>query len=292
MSKLKLSKLILRDGRTLAWREYGITNGGFPIVFMHGNLNSALYQPAWSKTTEQATAAGARVFALDRPGYGETSSHSNRTYLDWAKDVQELVNSLSLGPFAIIGYSSGGPHALACAAAANLFPQLKCCSLISSDAPYYKLGMNKQMYGQDQVTLEYALERAKINEANMIQSYKSMSKPERVDIALADITHSTKYGLLGAASDSVLEASIDWGYDLNDVKVNNISLQLWHGTEDHDVPISAGDYMSSTLGGKFTRIEGESHTLIRRHWQTILSDTVEVATASKSTESTTMGTKL
>jgi hypothetical protein len=34
--------MLLRDGRKLAWRTYGraLDRGGFPVVFMHGNLNS------------------------------------------------------------------------------------------------------------------------------------------------------------------------------------------------------------------------------------------------------------
>jgi hypothetical protein len=34
-----IRKLVLRDGRQLAWREYG-AESGYPVVFTHGNLNS------------------------------------------------------------------------------------------------------------------------------------------------------------------------------------------------------------------------------------------------------------
>ena len=54
--------LTLRCGRRLAWREYG-NPSGFPILFMHGNLNSRLFEPAWAKTQSETSAAGARVIA-------------------------------------------------------------------------------------------------------------------------------------------------------------------------------------------------------------------------------------
>ena len=85
---VSLSTVALRDGRRLAFREYGDT-AGFPVIFMHGNLNSCLFMPAWLKTADQAHAAGARVLAVDRPGYGGSTVHIGRTYLSWAEDVDE-----------------------------------------------------------------------------------------------------------------------------------------------------------------------------------------------------------
>lgn len=36
MALRQVSKIALRDGRTLAWREYGAGTSGTPIVFLHG----------------------------------------------------------------------------------------------------------------------------------------------------------------------------------------------------------------------------------------------------------------
>ena len=273
-------KMVLRDGRQLAWREYG---KGFPIVFAHGNLNSSLLEPAWQKTARQAENAGARVLALDRPGYGLTSPHTNRTYLDFAQDVQELINHLSISKFGVVGYSSGGPHALSCVAAS--LPGLTTCSLVSSDAPYHKLGLNQRMYGASEVTMEHALSKAEENYQAMVASYQTMKKRDRVPIALADINHAILNGFEGAASDSVLEASESWGFELEDIKTNEDkpTLNIWHGSEDHDVPIEAGTYMIEQLMGsdrgngskhRCHIIEGENHTLIRRHWESILLEAV------------------
>ena len=45
--------------------EYG---QGFPVVFLHGNLNSRLFAPSWGKTEVETMAAGCRIIAIDRPG--------------------------------------------------------------------------------------------------------------------------------------------------------------------------------------------------------------------------------
>jgi len=57
---------------------------------------------------------------------------------------------------------------------------------------------------------------------------------------------------------------------------------LWHGVADDDVPIAAGRWVADAIPGcSPTFIEGESHSLIRRHWQSILESVVAAATASK-----------
>jgi hypothetical protein len=42
--------MTLRDGRRLAWREYGDVDHGYPVVFTHGVFNSRLFEPMWEKT--------------------------------------------------------------------------------------------------------------------------------------------------------------------------------------------------------------------------------------------------
>jgi len=66
------SKMVLRDGRNLAWREFGAIQQGFPVIFSHGNLNSRLFEPVWGNTDAVTNEAGVRLIAVDRPGYGES----------------------------------------------------------------------------------------------------------------------------------------------------------------------------------------------------------------------------
>ena len=98
----------ISDGREISYREYGDVENGYPVLFFHGNMNSKMFWPAWEKTLEQTKEAGARVIALDRPGYGKTSFvWEKRTYLQWGIDVGEFVQILGLQSFATVGFSSG-----------------------------------------------------------------------------------------------------------------------------------------------------------------------------------------
>jgi len=73
-------RLLLSAGRFLAWREYGDLVNGYPIFFLHGNLNSRLFTPTWERTDADTSAAHARVIAVDRPGYGRSCFDPEKTY--------------------------------------------------------------------------------------------------------------------------------------------------------------------------------------------------------------------
>ena len=108
-----------------------------------GNLNSSLFQPAWEKTEEETVAAGVRIIALDRPGYGDSSEHKGRSYKSFAQDVDCVLEKLQIGAFGVLGYSSGAPHALAIALESKRSPLA--LALVSSDAPYGELA-NKEAW--------------------------------------------------------------------------------------------------------------------------------------------------
>ena len=132
-----LSCVGLPDGRRLTYREYGDPDG-VPVVFMHGNGNSRLYEAMYDQTDKLTREAGARVFALDRPGVGGSSPHNEGSYSSSAEDVGAAAAALGLERFAVLGYSSGGVHALA---AATLLPagRVSALGLISSDGPYWMM---------------------------------------------------------------------------------------------------------------------------------------------------------
>lgn len=61
--------------------------------------------------------AGARVLAIDRPGYGLSTARRSRSWTarDWPADVAAVGDRLGIERFAVIGYSGGGMYAAACA---------------------------------------------------------------------------------------------------------------------------------------------------------------------------------
>lgn len=102
----------LPDGRRLGWSEWGPE--GAPVV---------LYCPGAGQSSflaldgELVRRRGVRLVALDRPGLGASDPRPGRTLTDWAADVAALIAARALRAPRLIGFSQGGPFALACAAA-------------------------------------------------------------------------------------------------------------------------------------------------------------------------------
>jgi pimeloyl-ACP methyl ester carboxylesterase len=105
--------ITLSDGRALAYVELGDPSGT-PVVWCHGGLSSSLDA---ENARDAAHAAHVRLIAPDRPGIGTSDRQKHRQAAGWGHDVAELANALAIDRYAVIGWSAGGPHALACAAA-------------------------------------------------------------------------------------------------------------------------------------------------------------------------------
>jgi pimeloyl-ACP methyl ester carboxylesterase len=103
--------LRLADDRLLAFAEYGRADG-VPVVAFHGTPGSRLQLTALDGPAREV---GVRLIVPDRPGYGASDHHPDRTLRAWPADVEAIADHLGLGRFAVLGVSGGAPHALACA---------------------------------------------------------------------------------------------------------------------------------------------------------------------------------
>lgn len=101
--------ITLRDGRRLAYSEYGDPEGK-PIFYFHG------FPGSHHEVEYLGTAIGAlhlRIIAPDRPGFGVSDFQPGRKFGDWPSDVIELADALGIKEFAVLGASGGGPYVLA-----------------------------------------------------------------------------------------------------------------------------------------------------------------------------------
>src|SRR3954462_7076760 len=119
----------LPDGRSLAYCEYGVPDG-VPVFNFHGLPGSRIDTRI---IAEEARSAGLRLIAADRPGIGRSDPvRGKRTYAGWAQDIASLADALGIERFSVVGYSCGGPYALA--VAAELPERVERVGLVSSVA--------------------------------------------------------------------------------------------------------------------------------------------------------------
>ena len=130
MNQAREGKVRLRDGRNLAYHEYGQISG-YPILLFHGTPGSRL----WFIDDEPIShELGIRLLALDRPGYGGSDPQPDRNLFDWVNDVKEAVQHWQLHEYSVLGVSGGGAYAAACAYHAPL--GLRSAALVSSVMPF------------------------------------------------------------------------------------------------------------------------------------------------------------
>ena len=86
---------------------------GRVLVFHVGTPNAPV---AFPLLTDALDERGWQLVAYARPGYAGSARREGRSVADAAADTAAVLDELGLDRFVTIGWSGGGPHALACAA--------------------------------------------------------------------------------------------------------------------------------------------------------------------------------
>ena len=105
-------RLNLPDGRQLEVLADGPADG-LPLLFHSGTPCGAV---RYGPLVEAAARRELRTIVYSRPGYGTSAAKHGRSIADAVKDVEAILGELGADEFVTIGWSGGGPHALACAA--------------------------------------------------------------------------------------------------------------------------------------------------------------------------------
>jgi pimeloyl-ACP methyl ester carboxylesterase len=98
-----------RDGRALAWAEYGSARG-VPCVLIP-DAGSSRLSPSWL-LLDSALPSSIRLLALDRPGVGHSDPVGLGGMDDPADDLRALVQTLAVGRVAVIGIGDGADDAI------------------------------------------------------------------------------------------------------------------------------------------------------------------------------------
>jgi pimeloyl-ACP methyl ester carboxylesterase len=107
-----MERVDLPDGRTLEYLVEGPADGR-TLVLHHGTPGGAVRS---APLADPALSLGYRIVYAGRPGYGGSTPHPGRRVADVAADVTAVLDALGADDFVTLGWSGGGPHALACAA--------------------------------------------------------------------------------------------------------------------------------------------------------------------------------
>jgi pimeloyl-ACP methyl ester carboxylesterase len=267
----------LPDGRRLGYAEAGPTNGR-PLLYFHGTPGSRMeHHPE----TDLLDAMGVRLIALERPGYGLSTLQPARQLSDWPADVAAFANLLGLDAFAVLGFSGGGPYALACA---RWMPQqIATTVVVSSPGPYAAMeripkGLALFELARDAPRQASTLLQEVASSGDQLDGLMrgAMTEAEiRVMGAAAldamyrrNMDEAVCQGVEGLVRDMALIGG-DWGFDVAEI---TSPVELWHGLEDSFTPPSMGRHLAERLPNCRSRfLPGEGHFLLFPLWRDILA---------------------
>lgn len=100
-----MPKFTTQDGTELYYKDWG-SGAAIPVVFCHG---WPLSSDAWESQMLHLAEHGFRCIAHDRRGHGRSSQPWTGNHMDqYADDLAELLNHLSVQNAILVGHSTGG----------------------------------------------------------------------------------------------------------------------------------------------------------------------------------------
>ncbi len=289
----------LPSGRTLEVATAG-DEGAPAFVFLHGTPASALPVPV---LVDAALARGWRYLSPSRAGYGGSSRDEGRAVAAAAHDVAAMLDALGHREFVVVGWSGGGPHAIACAAA--LPARCRAAVSLSGVAPYLP-GEFDWMAGMGEENVEEFVrateDDGRLGEfltaaRDMILGVDPASVTSVRDVFgelicdadaaaatpayATDILKITQHGIqpgIGGWLDDDRSFVRPWGVELGDVEV---PVAIWYGTADLMVPPSHGDWLARNVhGARAHRLEGDGHfSYVLREPDAVFDELAEMAGA-------------
>jgi pimeloyl-ACP methyl ester carboxylesterase len=252
------------DGRTLDVYVDGPENG-VPLLFHNGTPSSGqLYAPF----VDAASQRGLRMVSFSRAGYGSSTRNPGRSVADVIPDVAAVLDQLGAERFCTMGWSGGGPHALACAA---LLPwRIIGAATVGGLAPYDAEGLDWMAgMGQENVAGFGAALEGDAALRTLLDgvgpSFSTVTPDEvaaRLGNLVTDVDRSAISGEAAAWLADVFRESVrngiwgwfddelafvkPWGFELGDI---NIPVAIWQGGQDRMTPFAHGEWLASRIPG-------------------------------------------
>jgi pimeloyl-ACP methyl ester carboxylesterase len=282
----KNQTMTLPDGRLLGFAEYGDPRGR-PVFFFHGQPGNRLFR----HPDEALTASlGVRLVCADRPGYGLSTFQPGRRLVDWPDDVARLADTLGFGEFSVLGFSAGGPYALACAE--SIPERLRGVGVIGGTAPMHLPALRKGMnpilrlnhtlfrYARPLMYLSFRLywPIARKNPMSFYEAAKKhtpksdldiIARPGVMECFLESWIENLRVDSRGYAYDAEVLFK-PWGFDPSDISKE---VHLWWGGQEDEYINRAMGYLAEVLPHSQAHIWlEEGHFGWVDHWGEVLGE--------------------
>jgi pimeloyl-ACP methyl ester carboxylesterase len=282
------SETIAAGGRELDVLRHGAPDA-FPLVFHCGTPNAPAEFPS---LFDAVARQGWQLVAHARPGYAGSTRHEGRSVADVAADVAAILDHIGQTEFAVLGWSGGGPHALACAA---LLPdRCRAAASLAGVAPYDAAGLDFLAgMGPENVEEFGAAARSHDELRAFLDRFAAGVRdvtPDQVADQLGGlIDHVDRGALTGDLAESLarmlrraVSTGVDgwfdddiafvtpWGFDLEQITV---PVAIWQGAHDKMVPFAHGQWLAQHIPNARVHLyDDEGHLSLVNQLPRILDD--------------------
>ena len=263
----------LADGRKVELLIAGKPQANV-VVFHHGTPGGTTTWESWLTEVEKQ---GGFAFSYSRPGYGQSDRHEGRTVIDNAADIGEILKHYGISKSVSIGWSGGGPHALA---DTTLFQNVAAISIAgvgpfgASDLDFLE-GMGEENHDEfgeavkGPAAIEDWMKRnasglAQVTADEIIEAFGGLigdaDKKALNDGAAEGVAKSYRQsieaGYYGWMDDDLAFVE-PWGFDIASITK---PVELWQGNDDFMVPHAHGYWLEKHIPtAKLHFVPGEGH---------------------------------
>ncbi|MET1232441.1 MAG: alpha/beta fold hydrolase [Candidatus Limnocylindrales bacterium] len=250
------------DGRSLDLYLGGPPDGDALLFHIGTPAAPVPYDPAIRAMAER----GLRYVAFSRAGYGSSTRRPGRSVGDVVDDVATVLDHVGARTALTLGWSGGGPHALA--SAALLPDRIRAVATIGGVAPYpadgldYLEGTGAENVAEFNAALEGPDALIEFKERNW-PIFRKVTAEEVAD-SFGDLIDDVDRGALtgefadwtAAMCREALRESYwgwfdddmafirPWGFDLDAIRV---PVHVWQGRHDRMVPFGHGQWLASHI---------------------------------------------
>jgi len=266
------SDLLLPDGRSLDVYLAG-PEDGTPLLFHVGTPCAGL---PFAPLVETLAQRGLRYVSFSRPGYGSSTRRKGRDVVDVTDDSAAVLDSIGAERCFVIGWSGGGPHALACAA--RMPERVIAAATIGGVAPNpaegldWVAGMGAENLEEFGAALAGSDELIAFLEpaAAVLRDVTADGVADAFGDLIDDVDRGALTGAFASWSADVFHEAVrlgywgwfdddmafmrPWGFALDAIQM---PVFIWQGAHDRMVPFAHGEWLAAHTPGARPRLFAE-----------------------------------
>jgi pimeloyl-ACP methyl ester carboxylesterase len=270
------TSLKLPDGRCIEYNDNGVSSKS-ALILHHGTPTS---MTVWGTWLAAAAELGIRAIAFTRPGYASSDRKVGRSIIDANEDLEEILNQLAVENFVSVGWSGGGPYALA----SGLLNKCSGVQLIASVSPYdaedfdWFQDQTPEMVEEAKISARsledsinfkenYYKEIRDMTAEQFLTEYAKRLSFESFETTYREFSKDLSFSMHDALRDGVIGYAEDeyaflrnWGFDTKEIQV---PVLIWQGLDDLSVSPHMARWLNANISNPTLKLlEGQHHSSI------------------------------